>query len=66
MSSPEQATSAFPTFNPRVAEALVAGTKHSPYASLLGIEVSKFEPGMCQCRLPVREDVRHTVHDYIA
>jgi 1,4-dihydroxy-2-naphthoyl-CoA hydrolase len=48
-------TTTFPTFNPRVAEALPEYTKRSPYASLLGIEVVNVEPGAIRCRLPVRE-----------
>lgn len=49
------ADSAFPTFDARVADALPEYTKRSPYASLLGIEVVKAEPGAITCRLPVRE-----------
>ena len=54
-------TNAFPTFDPRIAEALPEYTKHSPYASLLGIEVVKSEPGAIQCRLPVREALQSGV-----
>lgn len=47
----------FPTFNEVVAKALPEATKHSPYPSLLGIEVVNVEPGFIRCRLPVREQL---------
>lgn len=40
-------------FDPNVAAALVEGTKHAPYPSLLGIEVAEQRPGFIRCRLPV-------------
>jgi uncharacterized protein (TIGR00369 family) len=46
---------AFPTYNPKIAEAVAERTKYSPYASLLGIEVVKWEPGAITCKLPVRD-----------
>ena len=49
--------SEFPTFNPKVAEALIEATKHAPYTSLLGVEVVKGEPGVMRCRLPVRPEL---------
>jgi uncharacterized protein (TIGR00369 family) len=60
-SAPAAAPSAFPTFNARVAEALTEATKHSPYCSLLGIEVVKTEPGAIRCRLPVRDELQSGV-----
>lgn len=47
----------FPTFNPRVAEALREATKSAPYPSHLGIEVVDFRPGVIVCRLPIEQKV---------
>jgi uncharacterized protein (TIGR00369 family) len=43
----------FPTYNQRIADAVQAATKMSPYPSLLGIEIVEFRPGAVTCRLPV-------------
>lgn len=42
-------------FNPKVAEALGAYTRSSPYAGPLGIEVVSVEPGRVVCQLQVAE-----------
>ncbi len=40
-------------FNPRVAEALKQATRAGGYPALLGVEVTRCEPGVTQCSLPI-------------
>jgi uncharacterized protein (TIGR00369 family) len=49
----------FSSFNPQVAEALPEYTKRSPYASHLGIEVAKVEPGLIVCKMKIT-DAHHS------
>jgi acyl-CoA thioesterase len=43
------------SYNPRVAEALAAATRHAPLPSLLGIEVVEQRPGFVACRVMVSD-----------
>ncbi len=43
----------FPTFNADVAKVLPQYTKGSPFAGMLGIEVTESRPGGLTCRIPL-------------
>jgi acyl-CoA thioesterase len=43
------------SYNPRVADALAAATRHAPFPTLIGFEVVQQRPGFIACRVPLAE-----------